>query len=194
MRRFGTGGALAALLLAGCGISSDPITGDADGGLAVPDAGGPAGRTPPWDEIADYAGCDVDLACSEGCVAPDFDPDCEIVNLIPPGERRPPAADGLEALGPAAVAATLEADSEAWWSLGTTAEPLVGLAEVEAGAASLAAFDAGGRLLARAVPRDDGLLVLRVPPRDGDPAPVLLRAAAGGEGAAVRVRRPPSGD
>ncbi len=192
MHRIGT---IVALAFAGCGISSDPITGDVDSAVfGAPDAGGPSTGhvVPAWAEIEDYQGCDLDLTCSDDCVAPDFDPDCEIRNLVPPDQRRPPDAAGLGALTGTPVAATVERHEEAWWFLGTTGESMVGLAQVETGSATLAAFDADGRLLARAVPREDGLLVLRLALDEGADRPVLLRCAAGEDGARVQVSRPPA--
>jgi hypothetical protein len=187
MLRFG---AIAVLALAGCGISSDPITGDVDGGFPAPDGGvGKGGDAPSWDEIADYAGCDVDLRCEEACPEPQ-DLDCPAQpEAVPP---RPPPADDLDALGFVATPATLGFPGEAWWRLGTTEEPLVAVAEVTAGAAALAAYDAEGHVLARSVPRADGLLALRVAAREGAAAPVLLRCVAARGGATVTVRRTPA--
>lgn len=188
------------LLLAACGIDRDAITGDVDGGQNAHQAPGDAGLGPPLagrgpggepraEDLVPYEGCDVDLTCSEGCAAGDFDPDCRDPGpdsaadggLNDPGPEPPEP----EAMPDQPVRMQMEAGEERWWLLEPSEFDVMIVAGLDSGEVTLIAYAADGSLLARST-RHTAILVEA---RPDDPEPVRVRVIAGEGGAAGRLWR-----
>ncbi|MEZ4467961.1 MAG: hypothetical protein R3F60_31345 [bacterium] len=129
--------AVALALGTGCAVNTDPVLANADAGFPGSDAGlGPA--LTGFEAVMPYAGCDVDLACTEGC---DEDLDCANAAGGELDERLAELDD--------ATSMVMGEAAEAWLALGTPARSQGIEATVDAGVVILAAYDQADHLIAR---------------------------------------------
>lgn len=166
-----------ALGLAGCAINTDPILADGDAGAGTIDLG-PPDIVPAYEAPPAYAGCDVDWSCTADC---DDDLDCPQREGI-----APPAYDDQADVFAGPETVELGPGEELWHRLGAVEADDRVTAGLEAGAVTLAVYDAAdGRLLARSV--EEPVVELT------DAAPdAALRLVAGPDGARLTLERTPA--
>lgn len=169
-------------MMAACAVKTDSIAEDLpDGGVGLERPGGES----VFDTLEDYAGCDVDLACTSGC---DEDLDCPPPGGSPADAGAGPVTPGDELrevfAGDEIPDLALAAFGERFWDLGEVAAEMVIGAEIVRGDLTLALYDDDDALIARSTTQP----AVRLAPLDR-PIGAKLRVIAGEDGCEFTLRR-----